>query len=211
MAISPPAKPSKLETVGGSALTESALTVVGALAGGILAPLLPVLAKSLASERQRQRVESYLNEVHEALTGMGERLRDLTDEQYKVLNEVILSALHTTEQGKLDYLKKVVLNTPTTARFDSQEAVLLSRIVRDISAQEAAFLAANFSYRGVHVFAPDNATTVDILRVTPNSREASIVSGLLSLGLLTPGEPTWGAPNVMIFSPIAAKFLALIK
>lgn len=102
--------PSSLETVGGSTATEATLTFVGALAGGPLAPLLPVLAKSLASGRQHSRVVAALASIDQTLKNHSSQLADMTDEQYKLVNETILAVLHTTSETKLAYLRTAVRN-----------------------------------------------------------------------------------------------------
>lgn len=50
-------KPSGVEKILGHIATEASLTIVAAIVGGPLAPLLPVLTKSLAASRQQDRVE----------------------------------------------------------------------------------------------------------------------------------------------------------
>lgn len=58
-------KPSSVvESVSGNIITESALTAIAGISGGPLAALLPVLATSLASGRQKERVEKALVDIH---------------------------------------------------------------------------------------------------------------------------------------------------
>lgn len=205
--------PTAIERVAGNLVTESALTVLAAIAGGPLAPLLPVLANSLASERQRVRVEQALADIGGILEAHETQIRDLTDEQYKIINEAVLALLQTTHTEKLKYLRAAVGNALTMRDVQPQEAVVLSRVVRDIAAEEAAFLVQHFSFDGIHLTAaPEGQEFTDnILRVNPASRDALIVSGLLSLGLLLPAEPTWNAPNVLRFSSVVAKLIVLLK
>lgn len=202
-----------VEKVAGNLVTQSALTVVAALAGGPLAALLPVLAGSLASERQRARVEQALVAISGILESHATKIRDLTDEQYKVINESVLALLQTTQAEKLSYLRAVVANAIAMREIEPQEATVLSRVVRDISAEEAAFLIRYFAFDGIHLMAPPAGQqfTDNIVRIDPGSKEALVVSGLLSLGLLAPAEPTWDAPNVLRFSRIVAKLIALLK
>jgi hypothetical protein len=205
--------PTVVERVAGNVVAESALTVLAAIAGGPLAPLLPVLATSLASERQRARVEEALADIGRVLDAHTNQIRNLTDEQYKIINEVVLALLQTTHTEKLKYLRAAVGNALVLRDVEPQEATVLSRVVRDISAEEATFVIKNFSFDGFHLMAPPPGQefTDNILRVNPASREALIVSGLLSLGLLLPAEPTYDAPNVLRFSSIVAKLIALLK
>lgn len=207
------AKPTAVERISGSILTESALTVFVAIAGGPLAALLPVLGRSLAAERQRKRVEHALSDIAVVLEQHNEQIQNLTDEQYKIVNEAIFALLQTNHEEKLSYLRAVIENALQSKDFQSQEAIILSRVVRDISAEEAAFLVRTFKFDGIHLMAPQKGQefTDNILRVNPASREALTVSGLLSLGLLSPAEPTWDAPNVLRFTGVVAKLLALLR
>lgn len=106
-------KRSLIEKGMGSLATESALTLIGALSGNPLGSLLPILTKSLASERQRARIEKALVEVNATLTSHETLLRDLTDPQYKLINETILAFLNTTNSEKLTYLRNAVSNSLT--------------------------------------------------------------------------------------------------
>jgi len=202
-----------LERVGGSVVTESALTVLVAIAGGPLAPLLPVLTKSLAAERQRKRVEQALADIGQVLQDHEAQIRDLSDEQHKIINESVLALFQTSHEDKLKYLRAAVKNAFELRDIAPQESIALSRIVRDISPDEVVYLTRTFKYAGIHLFAPAKGQefTDNILRVEPKSRDALLVSGLLSLGLLVPAESTYGAPNVLRFSNVVAKLLALLR
>lgn len=202
-----------LERVAGSVATESTLTVLVAIAGGPLAALLPVLTKSLAAERQRKRVEQALADIGQVLQEHEDQIRDLSDDQYKIINESVLALFQTTHEDKLKYLRSAVKNAFELRDLAPQESISLSRVVRDISAEEVEYLMRTFQYAGIHLFAApeDQKFTDNILRVNPKSRDALLVSGLLSLGLLVPAESTYGAPNVLRFSNLVAKLLALLK
>lgn len=71
------------------------------------------------------------------------------------------------------------------------------------------FVVDNFSYRGLHIAAPGTSTEEGILQVRPGSRDELLVSGLLSLGVLAPGQPTLG--QLLGFSGITAKLILLLK
>src|SRR5690348_15695450 len=102
--------PTALEKVPGNVVTQSALTAVAAMAAGPLAALLPVLAGCLAAERQRKRVEETLKEIDGILQAHAQAIRNLSDEQYKIVNEAILACLQTTHIEKLRYLRAAVSN-----------------------------------------------------------------------------------------------------
>ena len=206
-------KSTAVEKIAGSIATESTLTVVAALAGGPLAPLLPVLAKSLAARRQQERVEAALVDIQEILVKHEHLLETLTDEQYKIVNEIVLATLHTTQEEKLTLLRHAVRNALTLDGLSQRSAAMLSRIVRDISAEEARFLLGNFQYDGIQLIeaAPDQPVNGNILRVGPKADDATLVTGLYSLGVLTPGDASWGGSGVLGFGEVAGKLLALLR
>lgn len=205
----PPA--TALEKFAGNTGLEAALTVMAAVAGGPLAPLLPVLTKSLACERQRARVEAHLVELSHMLNAHEERLRELSDAQYKLINESILAVLQTTEQQKLALLKSVVRNALEMTDVDPMESIALSRILRDISVEEALFVVRNFGCERVYITSSEQPGRNDskTCYVRPGSRDEMVVSGLVSLGLLTTGEPTLG--QLLRWSTLVAKFIVLVQ
>jgi len=205
--------PTAVEQVSGHLTTQTALTVISAIAAGPLVALLPVLAGSIAAERQKARIEKCLAEISFILQEHSDFIRSLSDEQYKLVNESVLALLQTTDQKKLDYLRSVVANSLTTSNLEFQEAAVLSRVIRDISAEEADYLIRTFQYQGIHLMAPAEGQefTDNILRVDPSTRDALIVSGLMSLGLLIPAEPTYSAPSILRFSGIVAKLILLLR
>lgn len=203
--------PSRLENASGSLGTKAALTLIGALSGNPLAALLPVLSSSLASERHKQRVEDAIRSVDATLKRHEGELRELSDSQYKILNEAILAILQTTSQKKIEYLRHAVRNSLKIDGLMPQEAVVLGRIVRDISAEEAEFLLNNFQYDRVQVSTAEAEHKMKVRNVKPESSEGTVVTGLVSLGLLTAAEPTWDENSLLRFSPIVAKLLVLLR
>ncbi|MFH1019864.1 MAG: hypothetical protein V1782_04510 [Pseudomonadota bacterium] len=200
--------PTRVEKVAESLPVQTVATVIAALAGGPLAAMLPVLATSLASGRQKIRVETSLSEISQILESHEVALRDLTDAQYKLINEAILASLQTTQAEKLSLLRNAVRQSLDMSDIEPQEAILLSRIIRDISAEEVKFVVKNFSYDGV-VLAESDMGEKTILSVPANSRDALLVGGLLSLGVLTPGQPTLG--QILRFSGIVAKLIVILR
>ncbi len=203
---------STLERVAGGLPAEAALTAIGAAAGTPLAALLPILSKSLAAERQKQRVESTLREMNLVLEQHATLLERLTDQQYKFINEAILALLHTSNVDKMVYLRNVVHNGLAAHELPDQEAVFLSRIIRDISADEAQFLISNFGYERLWLNESEPGDNEHAtFAVKPNTREGKIVLGLVTLGLLTAAEPTWDDSGLLRFTPMAAKLIALLR
>ena len=204
-------RPGTIERIAGSRSTELALTYVAAMAGTPLAALLPILTKSLASERQRLRVEEALKSIQQVLETHERNLHDLTDAQYKLVNEAILALLHTTSAEKFRYLRQVVQNSLHQQDMRPQEAVVLSRIVRDISVEEIAFVARNFGFSRVWLTTANNEDGGKSKIVDPNSPEASIVGGLVSLGLLFSASSDYAGLGMLNWSPISAKLMAILR
>ena len=201
----------KIEQLTGHVGTESVLTLASALSGMPLAALLPALAKSLASERQKQRVENAFAQIDATLRQHSDAIHDITDSQYKLINEAILALLHTTSTEKIEYLRKAISNCVLCKEIMPQEAIVLSRIVRDISAEEADFLVANFAYERVQLIYPGiQHEEFRVHCVDPSSKDALIVTGLVSLGLLDLAEATYDGPSLLQFSPIVANLLVLL-
>lgn len=204
-------KPSPLEKVAGNTGTEIAATLLAAFSGNPVAALLPVLTNALASTRHKKRVEKAISEIAAVLEEHSEQLRGITDQQYKLINETILAVFQVVDEDKIEYLKRVIRNSLNDGDIKSQEAELLSRVVRDMSAEELRFLVEKFSYRRIQLSKLNSPDTLEVLRVDAESREGLIVSGLISLGLLIPAEPTWDESGLYRFSNIVAKLIALLR
>lgn len=201
--------PTKLENFAGSVSSEAALTLVGVLSGNPLAALLPVLSNSLASGRQKKRVEAALADINSVLTIHANTLRNINDAQYKLINEVILTLLHTTTEEKLVYLRRAVRNSLEEPDMQAAEAAALSRIIRDISAEEADFLISSFSYQRIQL-GDANGAEDGVLVIPIGGREELVVSGLISLGLLISAGPTIDDIGLLRFSNAVAKVIALL-
>jgi hypothetical protein len=91
--------PSGLERVAGNPATEAGLTLAAAAtatlssAAPLLTPLVPVLAKAIAAGRQQRRVEAAILEMSAVLESHAEAIENLTDAQFKLINESVLSVL----------------------------------------------------------------------------------------------------------------------
>lgn len=203
---------SAIERVAGHSATEAALTLLAAQVGTPLAALLPVLGKSLAAERQRQRLEQAFREVAQTLAAHEALIANLTDSQFKLINESILALFQANESKKLDYLRACIRGALSIEKIDDQEAVTLSRLVRDISADEADFLIQNFNHQKIQLQSCEISRQhqCDVLKLDPDSKDGLIVQGLASLGLLIPFEATWGMTTFK-FSRLAAKLIVLLR
>lgn len=204
--------PSALERIAGSLPAEAILTAIAAVTANPLAALLPVLTNSLAAERHKRRFEATLWEIYQVLAQHEAQLAHLTDQQYKFINEAVLTLSQTTNEYKMSFLRNVVHNSLSATELPDQEAIFLSRIVRDISAEEAQFLLANFSFERLWLNESEPAKSEwATLAVKPNSPSGLVVLGLMTLGLVTTAEPTWDDTGLLRFTPLVGKLITLLR
>ena len=202
-------KETPLEKVTGSTVTTAAVTLLAAQVGTPLAALLPVLTGALASERHKKRVEKAIRELESELEAQKEKLKFVTDSQYKIINEAILAVFQTLDEEKLLYLRRVVTNAIDAKDIESLEAVLLCRVVRDISAEEVKFVLDNFSYKYIEI--GGKYEWEDTLFIPEGTRGAIIANGLFALGVLVRTEQLMDSANRLVFSPLCGKLIALLN
>ena len=201
-------KPTKFELLTGNLIAEAGITALAAYLATPLASLLPVLSKSLASGRHQKRVEKALFEINEMLTKHEKEIRNLTDAQYKIINETILTILQTVEEEKIKYLKSAIENNIIEDKVSMTSAYILSRILRDISVEEILFLINNRNYK--MIFLGGQSSHDDVINIDPHSNQGILFSGLIAMGLMVPGIPIMGTQGNYEFSPIVSKILEVI-
>ncbi|WP_041280562.1 hypothetical protein [Desulfosudis oleivorans] len=199
-----------VEKISENLLTNIGATLLSAFSGNPVASLLPVLTGALASGRHKKRVETAIRKIDAILRAHEAQLKEITDAQYKIINESVLALFQTVEQRKIDYLKNSIERALFLHDVTVLEADALSRVIRDISAAEAKFLLENKDYGSVQIGDFPEESQSDVLFIPKNSPLILIVSGLMSLGLLVPSESVWGAPDRMMFSPICERLVELL-
>jgi len=153
-----------------------------------------------------------LREMNDILAKHEAELASLSDQQYKFINEAILALLHTTNERKMMLLRDVVQNSLSASSLPDQEAVFLSRIIRDISAEEAQFLVDNFSYQRIWLSELEpSEVNMPTLVVKPTTFDGQTVLGLVTLGLVSAAEPTFDDMGLLKFTPMAAKLIVLLR
>jgi len=199
----------KLEKIAGSLPVAGATAIVSAAVGSPIAALLPVLTGALANGRHKKRVEAALDSIQEELSALGEGLNNLSDAQFKFVNESVISILHSPDDQKVEYLKKGIRNSSAHDRLTLHEASLVSRALRDITVEELSFL---IECKGSKVVFHENPTEgcINVSKLTYDGERAT---GLISLGLLTKeqGEGTWDDDGAYVFTPIALKLLETVS
>lgn len=193
----------------GNTATNVAMSLLAAQVATPLAALLPVLTSALASGRHKERVEAAIHTLERDLEKHRNKLKDVSDAQYKLINEAVLTVFSTLNENKLTYLRRVVINALDENEIEPLEASLLSRVIRDISAEEIKFLFDNFSYQYIAIggkYKRDDTLTID-----ENSHAALVASGLFGLGVLMRTEQLTDTPNRYKYSPLCAKLMALTR
>lgn len=130
----------KLEAITGALPTKIIASVIGAFSGGIPGAILPVLTNSLAHQRHIVRIEKAINDILLILDAHREKLKNLTDAQYKIISESISCVHKCVDDEKIEYLKKAISNTFISDDFEHGETEKISGIIRNITAKEAKFL-----------------------------------------------------------------------
>lgn len=125
-------------------------------------------------------------------------------------------------------MKNAILKTISYKDYNSYESILLSRIVRDISAEEIKFIIDNYHYKTINIYSwydhKDN--TEEGVKKTrelntrikneqgilflPDSIEALIINGLVSLGVLAPDALATGIHKYK-YTDITVKLLVLLR
>jgi len=203
--------PSKVENLGGGLPAQAALTLVAAGAGGMLSPLLAPLANCLAAKRFQERVDHMLQELQKDIESTGVDLRKLSDGQFQLVNGLVAAAMQTVQEEKFEYLRAAMRNALADPIL-TDEGLLLTRILRDITAGEIEFLARTFKYDTLALFenTDDEEPNEGTCYIDPKSAEASLLGGLYVLGIVYPGAQTWGFTKLH-FAPHAAKLIALLR
>ncbi|EJS2612058.1 hypothetical protein NW622_004734, partial [Vibrio alginolyticus] len=104
-------KPSLLEKVSGNVGTTVAATLIAASGGAYLAPILPVLTGSLANGRYQRRIDSALSDLNNRLSFFEDKISSLSDTQFQLISETVISLMKTTSEEKIELLKSAVVYT----------------------------------------------------------------------------------------------------
>jgi hypothetical protein len=203
-------EPTAVERVSGNLLTKAGLTLIATASGTPLSALLPLLSESLAGRRHSARIEKSLEDVHSILKEHEEALQQLTDPQYKLLNEVVLSIMQSTEDGKLKYLRRAIKRGLEAPEIDHTVAAQASRALRDMTAGELGFVIAH-SQQTIMVGPVTGNLADDTHVVDRYSEEISYVSGLLGLGILVPAGSTMDDGGRYVFPPFVRQLRDLIR
>lgn len=210
---------SLVERLAGGLAVQSALTAVAAGVGGVLPALLPVLAQSLAQGRLEHRVGTALEEIQARLARMESKVRDMSDAQYRLVAGIVTTILETVDEEKLRLLQVAAIGAVESTHLEAFEAQLLSRILRDISAAEVAFVRKHIRGGGVIFQSHPDAESIDAkleaekyAYIDKDSQEGAVAVGLINLGVLvrSKSEGRWSDAGGYVFSQAAHQLLAVL-
>jgi hypothetical protein len=184
------------------------MTAIAACLGGPVAALLPVLTNTLANERQRKRVEDALLEIEERLSVIEDIRESLSDAQYKLINELVISILSTADDAKIKHLKCAVFNAPLQDALNMHDATVISRVLNGISIGELTFLLE--CHKKKIIFHKNSME--GFYNINRFSDDGERATGLVNLGLLTRSgaEGTASDVGAYHFTPLADKLVQLI-
>jgi hypothetical protein len=174
-----------------------------------VAAFVPFLVQTLASGRQSQRLEMMFAELNAVIGSHSEKMKELSDDQYKLVNEAISAAFYTINEQKLLLLKNAMMVAVEEPDIAASASDALSRAIRDISADEARFIVDNFRYTKLYIAlgeSPDDKSLV----IRPGSNEELLLSGLISLGLVYARASSFDAVRYE-WAPLVVKLIRLLK
>jgi hypothetical protein len=209
-------KPSALETIAGHPVTTivaNGLPIVAAMFAQSVTPwvaMVPVLAQTLASQRQSERFNQWQAATNAEVLAIKADLTNITDDQYQLVAECHVCALSTVKQAKLDYLRAAIVNTLTDPTVSAGNTEALARLIRDISSFETKLVIDLFRYESIYVLEKESPFIEPSFGVFIGTPEAAGVEGLIRLGLLQAHAPSWDATQYT-WSPLAAKLIALVR
>lgn len=203
-----------LERVSGGLGTTVTTTLIAASGGGYLAPLLPALTGALANQRYQKRVEEALQEVNQRIAENEKVINSITDNQLKLVSEIVSAIMHTTNAEKIEVLKRSAINGVTADDIDDHEVSIISRVLRDISILEFEFLLRLEEIQAVIVASTDErpkSKNPDQLWIDAHEQDAELLIGLVNLGLVSPTGSGWGGTLNYRVLGVAHKLMSLAR
>jgi len=203
-----------LERVSGGLGTTVATTLIAASGGGYLAPLLPALTGALANQRYQKRVEEALQELNQRIAEHEDFINSISDNQFKLVSEIVSAIMHTTNLEKIEVLKRSAINGIRADDIDDHEVSIISRVLRDISILEFEFLLRLESIQTVIVASTDErpeSKSSDQLWIDAGEQDAELLIGLVNLGLVSPTGSGWGGTLNYRILGVAQKLRSLAR
>lgn len=202
-----------LEVASGSLVTGLLTTVIATAAGGYLAPLLPVLTSSIASTRQAKRVERALVQINERLAAMEDAVTYMSDNQLKVVLEIVQTIFTTTNDEKIELLKSCAVNCVTESELSDEDAFVISRALRDITIAQFRSLLKFANADEIVIFSELHMPSAEDKRtwLVTGTKDAETIFGLATIGLLAIVASGAGGTIHYKYLPAGRKFLEFCR
>lgn len=196
----------------GSPITATAATALATLSGGA-AVFLPTLTGCFAQIRSESRVKETFEELNRRLGEVESLCKNMSDHQYKLINEIVFTALQTVDPKKLDALQDLAVGSVFQPDLEEYEAVVLARTLRDISVTELSFVRSLNSFDEITVFNP----TLDGFKPRKNQQvfenesfEHSLLKSLVAIGMLDVKETGFGGTENYHLTAISRRIIAMM-
>lgn len=203
-----------LERVSGNLGTTIGATLIASSGGTYLAPLLPTLFGALANGRYKKRVQAALEEIEDRLSKQEEIVKNISDNQFKLVSEIASTIFRTTNNDKINFLKEAAVNGISEDAVEDHEVSMISRVLRDISVMELLFLKRISGYKEI-IIATENGGVSNkndaSLWIVAESTDAELLSGLVNLGIVVGTASGYGGTLNYRFHPLAAKIVDLVS
>jgi hypothetical protein len=201
-------KESMVEKISGNPAISLAATGFAATVGGFLAALLPVLAGTPAALRHKKRIENCFKDLNQSLEGVEKRLDKMSDNQFQFIADTVNTILHTTNDKKIELLKKAIYRSLEAEGIQTEEVTQLSRLLRDISVDEAKLLVDCIDYRTIFIdFEKEGNEDYTIKK---DSSEYEVLGGLVTLGLVH-FSSRYADVDAYYFSDLAHKLVDILR
>lgn len=200
--------PSNIEKISGNLLVTASTTVLAAVCGTPVAALLPALTSTLANDRHSKRIEATIKDINSRLLKIENFDKSLTDAQYKLISELVVTLLNTPDEEKISHLKHAIFETPLVDALNMHEATILSRVLNTISIGELKLLLECHGSGIVFTsYKKEGFYNIDKF-----SLDGEYAVGLISLGLLSrsPAEGTAGDIGAYSFTRLADNLVKLL-
>lgn len=200
---------SGLEKISGSLPVNTSVTALAAVLGGPVAALIPVLTSTLASGRHKARVEAAISEIDSRLSSIEKFHESLTDPQYQLINNIVVTILNTPNDEKIKYLKEAVYNIPLLETLDMHQATVIGRALDNISVSELIFL---IECHGQKILFNDHKRD-SFYNIDKFTQDGECANGLISIGLLSrsDAEGLMSDIGAYHFTPLAKKVLDMVS
>ncbi len=175
-------KATALEKATGSLPVVGGMAMAAAAAGGPLAALLPVLSGSIAASRQLKRVEKAVEQIESELYNLGDMVQEISDAQYKYVNESLITIMHTPNDEKIEYLIHGVRSAVSDQQLTMHKAMIIARALHGITVEELRFMLKTI---GKKIVFNDKNYGSDYFPVSKADDSGEYTTGLASLGLLS--------------------------